>query len=563
MEFPSISIPELFEKRRKTSEKATTMHDQCTQARWGVSRQLLTATSFLVIVCLLLLTENLIVCSALVQRWSPVHRWLRISRTTTAFHKRTQLFQTEESSPTAVGLNPIHDTDELLPLRRAQSVQEAVRVIKGWTSSSPSSSSSIANGLKTRQGQTNKQGFERQTHFLSTTHRASIPALMWNLLREETYQQQLAQRQSQSQSQPHEPTGKGVFFSPSLLSELIWVVGTIRQPLPPPLLPYRQLSVLLDDNIGRSDPSAAAVAEAVDGEEDGSQSSEYSLASYVITGLCTHLTIDSEEGSSSVVRGDVVAKTAIGLARMKLSWRYVDVTREKEKGRSRGSGRSASVSVGRSEGQTQSSGNGNGRAGEFSHLLLGTVAVLDGRALSNVLWSLGTLQCQWHHDLSRTLRTRLLRRVGTVAAREWNDQGVGTSLWGLQRMGVLWADLPLDVQSSICTAVCRRCFNMSGQAVGNTIYSLGRLGVHAVSLTGWFTPRSVVTHSNIECSDYCHHLCDNPCHHKHITHIIFIILLMSTSATDRMTIAIEVSIRKGGARMHYRDALQVGNGQQL
>ena len=222
---------------------------------------------------------------------------------------------------------------------------------------------------------------------------------------------------------------------------------------------------------------------------------------------------------------------------------------------------------------------------------------------------LGTLQCNWHLDLSRTLQSRLLRRMGTVAAREWSDQGVGISLWGLQRMGkierrttihsimsclhvmslsvttdphnllnpnspsytswyivshhhiisyhlilsclvissnhvischvissshisschiishhitshhvlschvsspgVSWEDLPLDVKSSICTAVCRRCFNMSGQAVGNTIYSLGRLGVHSIGLT------------------------------------------------DRMTIAIEVSIRRGGPRMRYRDALQV------
>ena len=48
---------------------------------------------------------------------------------------------------------------------------------------------------------------------------------------------------------------------------------------------------------------------------------------------------------------------------------------------------------------------------------------------------LGTLQCNWHDDLSRTLQSRLLRRVSSVAAREWNDQGVGISLWGLQRMG--------------------------------------------------------------------------------------------------------------------------------
>ena len=46
-----------------------------------------------------------------------------------------------------------------------------------------------------------------------------------------------------------------------------------------------------------------------DGDEDSSRSPEYSLAAYVIAGLRAHM-MDGEEG---VLRGDVVAKTAIGI----------------------------------------------------------------------------------------------------------------------------------------------------------------------------------------------------------------------------------------------------------
>ena len=303
------------------------MNYRHTKVVWcGGVRQLLTVTGFLVVVGLLLFADNIVVCSALV---SSVHRWLPVSRTGFPFNTRTHLYQTSSSEgdkPIVLELSQIHDADDLLQLRRAQSIQEAVRVIKGWTSS-PSTSSSTR--TKTRQGQ-NTKGFDRQPHFLSITHRASIPALMWNLLLEESKQQELALRHPQPQSLINQPpTGKGVLLSPSLLSELIWVVGTIRQPLPPPLLPYRQLPVLFEDikaterieiDPDRMDRGAAITAAdgaadgvaTTDSDEDCSRSPEYSLAAYVIAGLLTHLTdsLGGEEGS--VLRGDVVAKTAIG-----------------------------------------------------------------------------------------------------------------------------------------------------------------------------------------------------------------------------------------------------------
>ena len=324
-----ISIHDLRQKRKSKGERTATMNYRHTKVVWcGGVRQLLTVTGFLVVVGLLLFADNIVVCSALV---SSVHRWLPVSRTGFPFNKRTHLYQTSSSEgdkPIVLELSQIHDADDLLPLRRAQSIQEAVRVIKGWTSSTSTSSTRT----KTRQGQ-NTKGFDRQPHFLSTTHRASIPALMWNLLLEESKQQELALRHPQPQSLINQPpTGKGVLLSPSLLSELIWVVGTIRQPLPPPLLPYRQLPVLFADTKAteRIDPdrmdrgaaitdAAAAAAAAditgvatADSDEDGSRTPEYSLAAYVIAGLLTHLTDSVGSEGGSVLRGDVVAKTAIG-----------------------------------------------------------------------------------------------------------------------------------------------------------------------------------------------------------------------------------------------------------
>ena len=80
------------------------------------------------------------------------------------------------------------------------------------------------------------------------------------------------------------------------------------------------MPILFSDNTDskdtdRTDGSAAAAAAAAatttggDGDEDSSRSPEYSLAAYVIAGLCAHM-MDGEEG---MLRGDVVAKTAIGI----------------------------------------------------------------------------------------------------------------------------------------------------------------------------------------------------------------------------------------------------------
>ena len=38
--------------------------------------------------------------------------------------------------------------------------------------------------------------------------------------------------------------------------------------------------------------------------------------------------------------------------------------------------------------------------------------------------------------------------------------------------------LPISVQSSVSSAICRVCMRMSPQALGNTLYALGRLGAY-------------------------------------------------------------------------------------
>ena len=40
--------------------------------------------------------------------------------------------------------------------------------------------------------------------------------------------------------------------------------------------------------------------------------------------------------------------------------------------------------------------------------------------------------------------------------------------------------MPVSVQSSVCTTVCRICFTTSPQALGNTLFALGKLGKYAM-----------------------------------------------------------------------------------
>lgn len=42
--------------------------------------------------------------------------------------------------------------------------------------------------------------------------------------------------------------------------------------------------------------------------------------------------------------------------------------------------------------------------------------------------------------------------------------------------------MPVSVQSSVCTTVCRICFTTSPQALGNTLFALGKLGMSIVHL---------------------------------------------------------------------------------
>jgi hypothetical protein len=117
-------------------------------------------------------------------------------------------------------------------------------------------------------------------------------------------------------------------------------------------------------------------------------------------------------------------------------------------------------------------------------------------------------------ELSLILRREIYQQMVKVS-NEWNDQGVGNSLWGLQKMGLQWNSLPVTVQSTISRALCRVCFKMTPQAVGNILYSLGKLGAKSEDLS------------------------------------------------YRMNVAIELAVRKSSIHMRKRDVMQVIQGMAL
>ncbi len=137
----------------------------------------------------------------------------------------------------------------------------------------------------------------------------------------------------------------------------------------------------------------------------------------------------------------------------------------------------------------------------------------NSQAVSNALWSLGSIEGS--KIINSTNLMLLLSQINRVSY-EMTDQGISNTLIGLQRLGLKWdIDIPIEIQSALSTAICRVCFTMSPQAVGNTLYSLGMLGCNYNALT------------------------------------------------DRIQIALELSIRKCANKAVKKDAMQIIQGLAL
>lgn len=85
---------------------------------------------------------------------------------------------------------------------------------------------------------------------------------------------------------------------------------------------------------------------------------------------------------------------------------------------------------------------------------------LGSQGLANVMWSLGVMEAPL---TAFPLRLKLgfldtLRRV----SRDFTDQGISSTLWGLSKLHTRWDELPLNTRSVICSAICRLCVRMSG-----------------------------------------------------------------------------------------------------
>ena len=295
--------------------------------------------------------------------------------------------------------------DKLGSLERARSENEVVHAVKALATALRSTGSRNSNS------NSNSGDDGGGDSGLSFTDRARVPALVWALFRDGIVGGDTASAPARS---------------PTLLADCLWAVGTVRQPLAPPSPPPPAAFATPWPTHTRN-RSAHATHEEEEGW-DVSQSPEYALAALCVHEMCV---------ARSPLAGRVAAKAVVGLARLKLAWHYIDVeyvhvhaqpprggggAQEQEQGprgaaaddvreRQRpvfrpGSG-GVIVTRRRRSSTTDQSPSSSSASGDLTRLLLGAADDLDGRALSNVLWSLGALHCDWHADLPRPLRAKV------------------------------------------------------------------------------------------------------------------------------------------------------------
>ena len=95
----------------------------------------------------------------------------------------------------------------------------------------------------------------------------------------------------------------------------------------------------------------------------------------------------------------------------------------------------------------------------------GVVGDLESQGLANVIWSLGVMEAPINAFPLR-LKLDFLHSLLRVS-RDFTDQGISSTLWGLSKLHARWDDLPMSTRSVVCSAICRLCVRMSGSFLPN------------------------------------------------------------------------------------------------
>jgi hypothetical protein len=101
------------------------------------------------------------------------------------------------------------------------------------------------------------------------------------------------------------------------------------------------------------------------------------------------------------------------------------------------------------------------------------------QTLSNAVWSIGRLDLVSVSSRGQSAEVAaaiLFHVTRQLQSSPCSDVVLSSVITGLSLMDIRWAHLPMQLQSSVCSTFCRQCTKMSPQALGNTLYHLGRMG---------------------------------------------------------------------------------------
>jgi len=114
-------------------------------------------------------------------------------------------------------------------------------------------------------------------------------------------------------------------------------------------------------------------------------------------------------------------------------------------------------------------------------------SVINAQEVANILYGLGKIGSRFADSSTSTLpadrryvtqcaKTQLLKALTRVAPK-MGAQGISNSLWGLMLMHAQWRNLAYTQRQVILQTLSRELCHMDEQQVGNTVYSLGALGL--------------------------------------------------------------------------------------
>jgi hypothetical protein len=116
----------------------------------------------------------------------------------------------------------------------------------------------------------------------------------------------------------------------------------------------------------------------------------------------------------------------------------------------------------------------------FSFSLIRALSKMNAKQISDSLWSLASMDCQWEY-LSPIMKRAILENIERIGAAGYDSFALPSIVWAVAKIGIKWHEVSATMREDTIAQLMKYSQELSPQQSSKILWSLGTLGCSSIN----------------------------------------------------------------------------------